>query len=165
MSIQLVMSSNHLILCHPLLLLPSIFPSIRVFSNELALHIRWPEYWSFSFTISPSDEYSDSISFRTHWFNLLAVQGTLKHSQDSSPALLISFTNTDEMKSENRETAEQALTIMCPKLMYCQPTSTDPHFGKLCSFSCFRGVMNSSIFLLTHIQPVSNFLGLQLQNF
>ena len=70
--------STHTILCHPLLLLPSIFPSIRVFSNELALQIRWPEYWSFSFSISPSSEYSGLISFRIDWFDLLAVQGTLK---------------------------------------------------------------------------------------
>ena len=74
--------SNHLILCRPLLPLPSIFPSIRVFSNESALHIRWPKYWSFSFSISPSNEYSGLISFRIDWFNLLAVQGTL---QESSP--------------------------------------------------------------------------------
>ena len=80
MSIELVMLSNHLILCRPLLLLPSIFPSIRVFSNELALHIRWPEYWSFSFSISPSNEYSGLISFRKDWFDLLTVQGTLKSS-------------------------------------------------------------------------------------
>ena len=78
MSIESVMPSNHLILCHPLLLLPSIFPSIRVFSNELALRIRWPKYWSFSFSISPSNEYSGSISFRGDWFDLLAVQRTLK---------------------------------------------------------------------------------------
>ena len=78
MSIELVMPSNHLILCHPLLLLPSIFPSIRVFSNESALHIRWPKYWSFSFSNSPSNEYSGMISFRIDGFDLLAVQGTLK---------------------------------------------------------------------------------------
>ena len=72
------MSSNYLILCHPLLLLPSVFPRIRVFSNELALHIRWPEYWSFSFSISPSNEYSGLISLRMDWLDLLAVQGTLK---------------------------------------------------------------------------------------
>jgi len=78
MSIESVMPSNHLILCHPLLLLPSMFPSIRVFSNESALHIRWPKYWSFSFSISPSDEYSGLISFRMDWLDLLAVQGTLK---------------------------------------------------------------------------------------
>ena len=78
MSIELVMPSNHLILCHPLLLLPSIFPSIRVFSNESALCIRWPKYWSFSFNISPSSEHPGLISFRMDWLNLLAVQGTLK---------------------------------------------------------------------------------------
>ena len=72
------MSSNHLILCCPLLLPPSIFPSIRDFSNELALHIKWPKYWSFSFSISPSNEYSGLISFRMDWFDVLAVQGTLK---------------------------------------------------------------------------------------
>ena len=78
MSIELVMPSNHLILCCPLLLLPSIFPSIRVFSNESALRIRWPKYWSFSINISPSNEYSGLISFRMDWLDLLAVQGTLK---------------------------------------------------------------------------------------
>ena len=78
MSIGSVMLSNHLILCHPLLLLPSIFPSIRVFSNKSVLCIRWPEYWSFSFSISPSNEYSGLISFRMDWLDLLAVQGTLK---------------------------------------------------------------------------------------
>ena len=78
MSIKLVMPSNHLILCHPLLLLPSIFPSIRVFSNESAVCIKWPKYWSFSFNISPSNEYSGLISFRLDWLDLLAVQGTLK---------------------------------------------------------------------------------------
>ena len=78
MSIELVMPSNHLILCHPLFLLPSIFPSIRVFSNESTLCIRWPKYWSFNFNISPSNEHSGLISFRIDWLNLLAVQGTLK---------------------------------------------------------------------------------------
>ena len=78
LSIKSVMPSNHLILCCPLLLLPSIFPSIRVFSNESVLHIRWPKYWSFSFNISPSDEYSGLFSFRMDWLDLLAVQGTLK---------------------------------------------------------------------------------------
>ena len=73
------MPSSHLIFCRPLLLLPSIFPSIRVFSNESALHFRWPKYWSFSFSISPSNEYSGLISFRIDWFDLLAVQGTLKN--------------------------------------------------------------------------------------
>ena len=78
MSTESVMPSNHLILCHPLLLLPSIFSSIRVFSNESALCIRWPKYWSFSFSISPSNEYSGLISFRMDWLDLFAVQGTLK---------------------------------------------------------------------------------------
>ena len=78
MTIELVMPSNYLILCRPLLLLPSIFPSIRVFSNELTLCIRWPKYWSFSFSISLSNEYSGLISLRMDWFDLLAVQGTLK---------------------------------------------------------------------------------------
>ena len=78
MCIESVMPSNHLILCHPLLLLPSIFPSIRVFSNESALCIRWPKYWSFSFNISPFNEHPGLISFRMDWLDLLAVQGTLK---------------------------------------------------------------------------------------
>ena len=90
-SIELVMPSNHLILCRPLLLLPSIFPSIRVSSNESALSIRWPKYWSFSFSISPSNEYSGLISFRMNWLYLLAVQGTLKgllQHHSSKPSIL-----------------------------------------------------------------------------
>ena len=78
MAIESVMPSNHLILCHPLCLPPSIFPSIRVFSNESVLRIRWPKYWSFSFSISPSNEYSGLISFRIDWLDLLEGQGTLK---------------------------------------------------------------------------------------
>ena len=90
MSIELVMPSNHLILCHPLLLLPSIFPSIRVSSNESALRIRWPKYWSFSFNISPSNDHSGLISSRTDWLDLLAVQGTVKSllQHHSSKALI-----------------------------------------------------------------------------
>ena len=91
MSIELAMPSNHLIRCPPLLLLPSIFPSIRVFSNDLAFHIRWPKYWSFSFHISPSKEYSGLISFRIDWFDLLAMQGTLKslfQHHSSKPSIL-----------------------------------------------------------------------------
>ena len=89
MSVESVMPSNHLILCHPLLLLPSVFPSIRVFCSESVLHIRWPKYWSFSFSISPSNEYSGLISFRMDWLDLLAVQGPLKsllqhHSSEAS---------------------------------------------------------------------------------
>ena len=96
MSIESVMPSNHLILCLPLLLLPSIFPSIRVFSNESALCVRWPKYWSFSFSISPSNEYSGLISFRKDWLDLLAAQGTLKsllqhHSSKASILRCSSF--------------------------------------------------------------------------
>ena len=92
-SIETVIPSNHLILCHHLLLLASIFPSIRVFSNELALRIRWPKYWSFSFNISPSNEYSGLISFRTDGFDILAVQGTLKSllQYHSSNSLVLSL--------------------------------------------------------------------------
>ena len=94
-SIESVMPSNHLILCHPFLL-PSILPSIRVFSKGLVLHIRWPKYWSFSFSISPSNEYSGLISFKTDWFYLLAVQGTLKsllqhHSSKASVLWHLAF--------------------------------------------------------------------------
>ena len=91
MSIESVMPSKHLILCHPLLLLPSIFPSIRIFSNESALRMRWPKYWSFSFTISPSNEHPGLISFRMDWLDLLAVQGTLKSllQHHSSKALIL----------------------------------------------------------------------------
>ena len=96
MSIESMMPSNHLILCRPLLLLPSIFPSIRVFSNESALHIRWPKYWGFSFSISPSNEHPGLISFRMDWLVLLAVQGTLKrllqhHSSKASILLHSAF--------------------------------------------------------------------------
>ena len=91
LSIISVMPSNHLIFCRPLLLLPSIFASIRVFSNESVLHIRWPKYWIFSFKISPSNEYSGLISFRMDWLDLLAVQGTLKslHQHHSSKASIL----------------------------------------------------------------------------
>ena len=93
--IESVMPSNHLILCHPLLLLPSIFPSIRVFSNESVLRIRWPKYWNFSFSISPSNEYSELISFRMDWLDLLAVQGTLKRlfQHHNSKALILRHSN------------------------------------------------------------------------
>ena len=91
MSVESVMPSNHLLLCRPLLLLPAIFPSIRVFSSESVLHIRWPKYWSFRFNISLSNEYSGLISFRIDWFDLLAVQGTLKSllQHHSSKALVL----------------------------------------------------------------------------
>ena len=86
MCIELVMPSNYLVLCHPLLLLPSIFPGIRIFSSESALHIRWPKFWSFAYSISPSNEYSGLISFRIDWFDLLAV---LRDSQESSPTHIL----------------------------------------------------------------------------
>ena len=87
MSIETVMPLNHLILCHPLLLLSSIFPSIRDFSNESVLHIRWPEYWSFCFSISPSNEYSGLISFRIYWFDIFAVQGSFQHHSSKTSIL------------------------------------------------------------------------------
>ena len=104
MSIELVIPSNHLILCHPLFLLPSIFPRIRVSSNESALHIRGPKYWSFSFSISPSNEYLGLISFRMDWLDLLAVQGTLKsllqhHSSKISILQLSAFLYSLTLKS------------------------------------------------------------------
>ena len=92
MSIESVMPSNHLILCHPLLLLPSVFLNIRVFSNESALHIRWPQYWSFSFSISPSNEYSGLFSFRIDWFDL-AGQGTLKSLLQHSAFLTVQLSH------------------------------------------------------------------------
>ena len=97
MSVELVMPSNHLILCRPLLLPPSVFPSIKVSSNQSALHIRWPKYWSFSFSISPFNEYSGLISFRINWLDLLAVQGTRKsllqhHSSEASFLRCSAFT-------------------------------------------------------------------------
>ena len=94
MSIKLVIPSNHLLLCHPLLLPPSIFPSIKVFSNESVLCIRWLKYWSFSFSISPSNEYSELVSFRMDWLDLLAVQGTVKSQSINSSALSFLYSPT-----------------------------------------------------------------------
>ena len=106
MSFELMMLSNHLFLCHHLLLLPSIFPSIRVFSNESALHIRWPKYWSFSFSISPSNEHPGLISFRRDWLNLLPVQGTLKslvqhHSSKASILRHSAFLHSPTLTSKH----------------------------------------------------------------
>ena len=122
MSMELVMPSNHLILCHPLLLLPSIFPSIRVFSNDSILCIRWPKYWSFSFSISPSNEYSGLVSFRMDWLNLLAVQGTLKsllqHHSSKASILRCSAFFTVQLSHPNMTTGKTiALTdhSMIPK--------------------------------------------------
>ena len=103
MSIESVMPSNHLILCRPLLLPPSIFPSIRVFSNESSLHIRWPKYWSFSFSISPSNEHPRLISFRMDWLDLLAIQGTLKsllqHHSSKASVLALSILHSPTLTS------------------------------------------------------------------
>ena len=119
MSIKSVMPSNHLILCHPLLLVPSIFPSIRVFSNESVLHIRWPKYWSFSFSISPSNEYSGLISFRTDWFDLLAVQGTLnslrQHRSSKASILWCSpFLRVQLSRSEERRVGKECISRWSP---------------------------------------------------
>ena len=116
--------SNHLIFCHPLLLLPSIFPSIRVFSNELAVCIRWPKYWSFSFSISPSKEYSGLISFGIDWFDLLAVQGTLKSllQHNSSTSILQHSAFFTVQPSHPYMTAAAA----AKSLQSC-PTLCDPH--------------------------------------
>ena len=116
LSIESVMPSNHLILCPPLLLLPSIFPSIRVFSNESALHIRWPKYWSFSFNISPSNEHSGLISFRMDWLDLLVVQGTrkscLQHHSSKASILLHSAFFIVQLKHPYMTTGKTiALTI------------------------------------------------------
>ena len=103
MSIKLVMPSSHLILCCPFLLLPSLFPTIRVFANESVLHIGWPKYWNFSFSISPSNEYLGLISFKIDWLDLLAVQGTLKSSPTTTVqnvnSLLLSFLYSPTLKS------------------------------------------------------------------
>ena len=125
MSIESVMPSNHLILCHPLLLLPSIFHSISVFSNESALHIRWPKYWSFTFIISPSSEYSGWISFRIDWYDLLGVQGTLKsllqhHSSKASILLCSAFfmVQLSHPYMVTRKTIVLTLWIFVSKLMF-----------------------------------------------
>ena len=103
MSIELVMPSNHLIFCYPLLLLPSIFPSIRVFSNESVLRMRWPEYWNFSFNINPSNEHPGLISFRVDWLDLLAVHGTLKSllQHHSSKASVLGTQLSSQSNSHN----------------------------------------------------------------
>ena len=110
MSIKSVIPSNHLILCHPLLLLPSIFASSRVFSNESVLHMKWPEYWSFSFSISPCNEHSRLISFRMDWLDLLAVQGTLKslvqHHSSKASVLRCSAFFTVQLSHPSMTTGE-----------------------------------------------------------
>ena len=116
MSIELVMPSNHLIFCHPLLLLSSIFPSIRVFSNESVLCIRWPKYWSFSFSISPSSEQSELISFTIDWLDLLAVQETLK-------SLL-------------QHHSSKASVLQCSSLFYCPALISIHDYWKNHCFDC-----------------------------
>ena len=124
MSVEWVMPSNHLILCYPLLFPPSIFPSIRVFSNELVLHITWPKYWSFRFSISPSNEYSGLISFRIEWLDLLAVQGILKsllQHQSSKASILwcsVFFILLYYTRLEERKTVEQLEAKILSKLEF-----------------------------------------------
>ena len=117
MSIDSVIPSNHLVLCHPLLLLHSIFPSIRVFSNESVLPIRWPNYWSFSFSLSPSIEYSGLISFRIDWFDLLAVQGNLKslleHHSSKASILLCSAYFMVQLSHPYMATGKYIALTMC----------------------------------------------------
>ena len=125
MSIELVMPSNHLILCRPLLFPPSVFPSIRVFSNESALHIRWLKYWSFSFSISPSNEHSGLISFRMDWLDLLEVQGMLKsllqHHSSKASILRCSTFFTVQLSHPNMTTGK---TIALTRLMTKQTLAT-----------------------------------------
>ena len=115
MSIESVMLSNYLILCHPLLLLPSVFPSIRVFSNESTLHIRWPKYWSFSFSIILSNEYSGWISFKIDWFHLLAVRGTLKSLLQHHSSKVSISSNVPRVNSWTRSWRECAISFVLKK--------------------------------------------------
>ena len=137
MFIELVMRSNHLILCGPLLLPPSIFPRIRVFSNELALRIRWPKYWGFSFSNSPSNEYSGLISFRVNWLDLLAVQGTLKsllqHHSSKASILRCSAFFLVQLSHPFMTTGK---TIALEKVDSCPnaDSSTDDHGAKKGTF-------------------------------
>ena len=129
------MPSNHLILCRPLLLLPSIFPSIRVFSNELALHIRWPKYWSFSFNISPSSEYSGLISFRIDRFYLLNVQGTLKKSVQSG---ILGDCGTHLQRQAAPPTERRSVFPLTPRLWFCALTNRT--FQKPCCRLMFQSL-------------------------
>ena len=131
MSIESVMLPNHLILCCPLLLLPSTFPSIRVFSNESALHIRWPKHWSFIFNISPSNEHPGLISFRMDWLDLLAVQGTLKSllQQHSSKATILPCQSLGQMENWG-EVTEVLLRSTHTKANQPEPNQTNPNQTK-----------------------------------
>ena len=162
MSIESVMSSNHLILSRPLLLLPSIFPSIRVFSDESVLHIRWPEYWSFSFSISSSNEYSRLISFRMDWLDLLAVQGTLK----SFPQFVVIHT-VKNFGIVNKAEVDIFLELSC---FFDDPADVDNlisgssafsktslniwkftvHVVKLKSFCTAKEAISSQVIMLSH---------------
>ena len=126
-SIESMMPSNHLILCHSLLLMPSIFPNIRVFSSESALHIRWPKYWSFSFNISPSNKHPGLISFRMDWLDLLAVQGTLE-------SLLQHYSSK--------------ASILWPLASYGPPLTSTRDYWKYHSFDCMDGPVGRVMFLL-----------------
>ena len=152
MSTESVMPSNHLILCHPLLLPPSIFPSIRVFSNESALHIRWPKYWSFSFDISPSNEYSGLISFRMDWLDVPAVQGTLKSLLQHHTLIksVLNLNNNNNKSNIYRIEFSYAL-------FHCYPHFTDKltDWGSKVIFSVSRASKrwrhsDSIIFFLSH---------------
>ena len=122
LSIESVMPSNHLILCRPLLLPPSIFPSIRVFSNESVLRIRWPKYWSFSYNISPSNEYSGLISFRMDWLDLLAVQGTLKsllqHHSSKASVLWCSAYSSDFIHTVTQYSYFAGIDVKLPPVIF-----------------------------------------------
>ena len=139
MSIKSVMPSSHLILCHPLLLLPPIPPSIRVFSNESALHIMWPKYWSFSFSISPSSEHPGLISFRMGWLDFLAVQGTLKsllqhHSSKNINSSVLSFLHSPILTSIHDHWKNHSLDQMD----LCWPIMS-LFFFCLCFLICYLG--------------------------
>ena len=141
MSIESMMPSNHLILCRPLLLLPSVFPSIGVFSNESVLHIRWSKYWSFSFSISPSNEYSGLIFFRMDWLDLLAVQGTLK----SLLHMLLKVNGALEWAFIANTGMEKAVTF--PKVLTrFLKISANVLFPYNCIFSCTNICLTVTIF-------------------
>ena len=149
MSIKSVMPSNYFILCCPLLLLPSIFPTIRVFSNESVLHIRWPKYWSFSFSISPSNEYSGWIFFRIDWFDLLAVQGTLRSllQHHSSKALVLWLSSSFVVQF-----SYQIMTIEKKNLFF--------YIVKDHSFDCYYAILIffiNSFYCADIYSPYSNF--------
>ena len=147
MSIELVMPSNHLSLCHPLLLLPSIFPRFRVFSNESVLRIKWPKYWSFSFSISPSNEYSGLISFRMDWLDLLAVRGTLKsllqHHSSKASILRRSVFSIVQLSHPYMTTMYYVHTTST-SILHPYMTKRGPlENGKPLQYSCLETPMNS----------------------